>query len=621
MLRTFFRGGRLVAIPTQQSKKLVVLDRLAQEFEVGRRFAEREVNAVLRRFHDDVAALRRYLVDEGFLDRDAGEYWRSGGRTARSTDRPSSPARLAPALRLRSYGRRRGPRRIAVAPRRHAARGSPTPSSPAAASSVEPDDADALVWADHADPDGLGRRPRRPTPGCGGCSCRGRASSRTSRSSRAHPDRTWTCGKGVYAEPVAELALTLLLAGLRRPRRVRAGRRRGADRSGGTSSAPVSSSLGGGGITESLLRLLEPFGADVTVVRRDARADAPAPPGSSAPTSSTPPSTAPTPLVLALALTPETDGADRPGPPRPPRRPRLGRQRRPWPPHRHRRPRRRPARRRHRRRRPRRHRARAAAGRATRCGRFPNVHHHAARRQHARDGRAAAVGADHRERPPVAAGQDAARSRSTSRPGTDAPEAHALRDPRASPTARRASEVRAAPTSPSPGACTPTGGSTLRPRSGPTPNAACRRSTRRGAVLGNPGRRGRLRGRAAAPAEPAPRPAARGGRLLDRRRCSRPRTRAARRRRPGSSGRCRGCCSPSCSARSSSSPPTPRPTRRDARRRASCIVRRGRHRRTGAVRHRGRPDRRHRGRRGRPVPAGTEPYQPADRNVALCLLP
>jgi len=79
VLRTFFRGGRLVSIPTQQSKKLVVLDRLAQEFEVGRRYPEREVNAVLRQFHDDVAALRRYLVDEEFLDREAGEYWRSGG--------------------------------------------------------------------------------------------------------------------------------------------------------------------------------------------------------------------------------------------------------------------------------------------------------------------------------------------------------------------------------------------------------------------------------------------------------------------------------------------------------------------------------------------------------------
>jgi hypothetical protein len=79
VLRTFLRGGRLVSIPVQRSKRLVVLDRLAQEFDPGRRFPEREVNAVLRRFHEDVAALRRHLVDDGFLDRSGGLYWRSGG--------------------------------------------------------------------------------------------------------------------------------------------------------------------------------------------------------------------------------------------------------------------------------------------------------------------------------------------------------------------------------------------------------------------------------------------------------------------------------------------------------------------------------------------------------------
>jgi hypothetical protein len=74
-----FVEGRLVRIPTKRAQKLAVLDRLAQEFEVGVRYTEIQVNAALRRFHDDVAALRRYLVDDGFLDRDAGEYWRSGG--------------------------------------------------------------------------------------------------------------------------------------------------------------------------------------------------------------------------------------------------------------------------------------------------------------------------------------------------------------------------------------------------------------------------------------------------------------------------------------------------------------------------------------------------------------
>jgi hypothetical protein len=79
VLRTFLRGGRLVSIPTQRSKRLVVLDRLAQEFEPGVRYSERQVNAILRRFHDDVASLRRHLVDEELLSRGGGEYWRSGG--------------------------------------------------------------------------------------------------------------------------------------------------------------------------------------------------------------------------------------------------------------------------------------------------------------------------------------------------------------------------------------------------------------------------------------------------------------------------------------------------------------------------------------------------------------
>ena len=80
VLRQYFRGGRLREVPAKRAKRLVVLERLALEFEVGISYGEREVNAVLLRFHNDYAALRRYLVDEGFLSRESGRYWRSGGR-------------------------------------------------------------------------------------------------------------------------------------------------------------------------------------------------------------------------------------------------------------------------------------------------------------------------------------------------------------------------------------------------------------------------------------------------------------------------------------------------------------------------------------------------------------
>jgi hypothetical protein len=79
VLRTFLRGGRLTQIPTQQAKRRVVLDHICRVFEIGVRYPEREVDAMLRAFHPDHAALRRYLVEDGFLARDHNVYWRTGG--------------------------------------------------------------------------------------------------------------------------------------------------------------------------------------------------------------------------------------------------------------------------------------------------------------------------------------------------------------------------------------------------------------------------------------------------------------------------------------------------------------------------------------------------------------
>jgi hypothetical protein len=74
--------GRLHTIPRKHAKLLVVLDHLAQSFEPGKVYPERQVDEILQRFHPDHAALRRYLVDEQFLTREDGYYWRSGGTFA-----------------------------------------------------------------------------------------------------------------------------------------------------------------------------------------------------------------------------------------------------------------------------------------------------------------------------------------------------------------------------------------------------------------------------------------------------------------------------------------------------------------------------------------------------------
>jgi len=82
VLGRFFSGRRLTSLPSNRSKRLLVLERLALEFEAGVRYQEREVNFSLQMFYPDYATLRRYLVDEGLLTRADGVYWRTGGRVS-----------------------------------------------------------------------------------------------------------------------------------------------------------------------------------------------------------------------------------------------------------------------------------------------------------------------------------------------------------------------------------------------------------------------------------------------------------------------------------------------------------------------------------------------------------
>jgi len=79
VLRTFTdEGGRITSFPAQQKKYLVLVRHVLRAFEKGRRYSEREVNAVLRNFNDDTARLRRSLVEHGFMQREGGggAYWR-----------------------------------------------------------------------------------------------------------------------------------------------------------------------------------------------------------------------------------------------------------------------------------------------------------------------------------------------------------------------------------------------------------------------------------------------------------------------------------------------------------------------------------------------------------------
>jgi phosphoglycerate dehydrogenase-like enzyme len=164
---------------------------------------------------------------------------------------------------------------------------------------------DSLVWLDPADVAGLttwlaevpdARWVQLPFAGI----------ERVAEAGLLDDARIWTCAKGAYAEPVAEHALTLALAGLRHlPARVMA-------RSWGI---PAGTSLydrkvtvvGGGGIATSLLEQLAPFRVEATVVRR--RSDPVPGAARTLPVDRLHEALGDALLVvLALALTPETTG-------------------------------------------------------------------------------------------------------------------------------------------------------------------------------------------------------------------------------------------------------------------------------------------------------------------------
>jgi len=70
--------GTLKQIPMDTKKLLVILNFVVDVFSFDATYTEKEVNTILRRFHVDTAALRRYLVDHGLMNResDGTKYWR-----------------------------------------------------------------------------------------------------------------------------------------------------------------------------------------------------------------------------------------------------------------------------------------------------------------------------------------------------------------------------------------------------------------------------------------------------------------------------------------------------------------------------------------------------------------
>lgn len=77
ILRTWVKDGRIVDIPAQEKKKQILIRWLARQIDPARHWTEREFSEWLSQFNEDYAFLRRYLVDNHYMARENGIYWRT----------------------------------------------------------------------------------------------------------------------------------------------------------------------------------------------------------------------------------------------------------------------------------------------------------------------------------------------------------------------------------------------------------------------------------------------------------------------------------------------------------------------------------------------------------------
>ena len=76
VISAFFEYDRLRSIPVQRKKKLICYERIAERFEPGRVYEEKEVNAIISPVFEDYCTIRRDMISEGIFRRDGSRYVR-----------------------------------------------------------------------------------------------------------------------------------------------------------------------------------------------------------------------------------------------------------------------------------------------------------------------------------------------------------------------------------------------------------------------------------------------------------------------------------------------------------------------------------------------------------------
>ncbi|MCL2852683.1 MAG: metalloregulator ArsR/SmtB family transcription factor [Defluviitaleaceae bacterium] len=76
ILSTFMLNGKITRMPAQLKKKLILIEEICRAFDMGRPYAEKEMNIIIADYYDDFCMVRRFFVDYGLFVRDNGVYFK-----------------------------------------------------------------------------------------------------------------------------------------------------------------------------------------------------------------------------------------------------------------------------------------------------------------------------------------------------------------------------------------------------------------------------------------------------------------------------------------------------------------------------------------------------------------
>ncbi|MDR3627899.1 MAG: metalloregulator ArsR/SmtB family transcription factor [Ignavibacteriaceae bacterium] len=75
VLKTFFKKDKLIKLPVQWKKKMLVLDEFVKKFKHGKKYTEIEVDNIIKQSYGDYCTVRRLMIDVKIMQRENQMYW------------------------------------------------------------------------------------------------------------------------------------------------------------------------------------------------------------------------------------------------------------------------------------------------------------------------------------------------------------------------------------------------------------------------------------------------------------------------------------------------------------------------------------------------------------------